>query len=489
MTSFLNEIVDSNSGLFISGQPGTGSGKEFPLINPANGQTLGVLAEASTDDVDKAVESARQAWTDSWWATDTERRIATLRKLAEVVEANAGDIAYLDAIEAGKVVNESLSEDVPDVVANLRFFANLVEQAEGRFLQGADGWGWIEQIPVGVVGCVLPWNYPIAMLGWKVAPALAAGNALVIKPSEESTLSALYFARLAIEAGVPEGIVNVISGQGAVTGQALGLHNDVDALTFTGSGPTGRRFLNYSAESNLKAVSLELGGRAGYLVDAEHARDFDTIASDIVGAAFGTSGQNCTASSRIIFVGGEPDDFGKFTDALVKAAQDFTVGDPFTDVNMGPVINQRAADRIKNWVEEATKAGAEVLYQGPAVSEEGSWVSPTLISEAPSGTQLSTEEIFGPVSQVLQVSTREEAVERINGERYGLASTIWCEDVAQMKWWANQLRVGTVAVNGYSEGTVATPFGGLRESGFWGRDNGPEALRNYQETKTVWVAP
>ena len=160
MTSFLNEIVDSNSGLFISGQPGTGSGKEFPLINPANGQTLGILAEASADDVDKAVESARQAWTDSWWATDTERRIATLRKLAEVVEAKADDIAYLDAIEAGKVVNESLSEDVPDVVANLRFFANLVEQAEGRFLQGADGWGWVEQIPVGVVGCVLPWNYP-----------------------------------------------------------------------------------------------------------------------------------------------------------------------------------------------------------------------------------------------------------------------------------------------------------------------------------------
>ena len=158
--------------------------------------------------------------------SDTERRIATLRKLAEVVEAKADDIAYLDAIEAGKVVNESLSEDVPDVVANLRFFANLVEQAEGRFLQGADGWGWVEQIPVGVVGCVLPWNYPIAMLGWKVAPALAAGNALVIKPSEESTLSALYFARLAIEAGVPEGIVNVISGQGAVTGQALGLHNE-----------------------------------------------------------------------------------------------------------------------------------------------------------------------------------------------------------------------------------------------------------------------
>nr|WP_228385375.1 aldehyde dehydrogenase family protein [Corynebacterium stationis] len=205
----------------------------------------------------------------------------------------------------------------------------------------------------------------------------------------------------------------------------------------------------------MKAVSLELGGRAGYLVDAEHARDFDMIASDIVGAAFGTSGQNCTASSRIIFVGDEPDDFGKFTDALVKAAQDFTVGDPFTDVNMGPVINQRAADRIKNWVEEATKAGAEVLYQGPTVPEEGSWISPTLISEAPAGTTLSTEEVFG------------------------LASTIWCEDVARMKWWANQLRVGT----------VATPFSGLRESGFWGRDNGPEALRNYQETKTVRVAP
>ncbi|GAA1529753.1 hypothetical protein GCM10009691_02270 [Brevibacterium picturae] len=343
-------------------------------------------------------------------------------------------------------------------------------------------------MPVGVVGVVLPWNFPIAMLGWKVAPALAAGNALVLKPSEDSVLSALHFAHLATEAGVPEGIVNVFTGTGPSIGRAMGLHPGIDVLTFTGSGPTGRSFLESSARSNLKKVSLELGGRAGYIVDSEHASDYTTIAADIVGAAFGQSGQNCTASSRTIFIGDETE-YDRFSQALVAAAGSITVGDPFTDgVDMGPVINSKAHQRIISWIDEAIAKGAKVVNDRVEVPTEGYWVPPTILEGVPGDSELGRGEIFGPVTQLLRMSSREEAVSAINDEPYGLASTVWCEDLSTVKWWADRIRVGTLAINGYSEGTVATPFGGMRESGFWGRDNGPEALGTYQESMSVWIA-
>ena len=488
-TTFLKEVLDGQLGVHIAHQLHRGEGDQLELVNPATGDLIGSLAGASEAQVDTAVQTARAAFRDSGWQTDDPGRAATLRRLAELVHAHAEDIAYLDAIEAGKVLELSVAEDVEDVVANLRYFADLADHHEGRQLQGDSGWGWVRGVPIGVVGVVLPWNFPIAMLGWKVAPALAAGNALVLKPSEDSVLSALFFAELAREAGVPSGIVNVLAGDGAGTGQALGRHDDVHMVTFTGSGEVGRLFLRYAAESNLKRVSLELGGRAAYIVDAEHTRDATGTAGDIIGAAFGNAGQNCTATSRIVFVGEQPA-YEEFVSALAEEAQSFRVGDPLQEgAAMGPVINAPARDRIVAWVDEAVQAGARVVAKQEKLPDNaGFWVAPTLLEGVPEGTELGTAEVFGPVAQVIRVDSRAEAVELVNGEPYGLASTVWCEDLATVKWWTDQVRVGTLAVNGYSEGTVATPFGGLRQSGFWGRDNGPEALDGYRELMTVWVA-
>lgn len=485
----LRALLDGDRGVHIDGQRVAGDGPALDLRSPANGEVLGTLSEASTQQVDHAVEAARGAFSSGTWAQDGDLRARVLRRLADLVEENAEEIAYLDAVEAGKVLAGSMEEDVPDVVANLRFFADLISRDEGRFLQNPDGWGWVRKVPIGVVGAVLPWNYPIAMLGWKVAPALAAGNAMVIKPSEDSTLSALHFADLAAEAGVPSGIVNVLTGTGPNVGQALGLHPDVDALTFTGSGPVGRSLLESSARSNLKKVSLELGGRAGYIIDLDHATDFSGIAEDVVGAAFGTSGQNCTASSRVIVVGDDEEGCQAFRDALISAAESLSLGDPLkkgTDV--GPVITAEARERISRWVDEAIAKGARVINTQAEAPGAGNWYPPTVLEDVPADSELGRGEIFGPVTSLLRVSTRDEAVSAINDEPYGLASSVWCEDLATVKWWADHLRVGTLAINGYSEGTVATPFGGLRESGFWGRDNGPEALDSYQESMTVWIA-
>lgn len=485
----LSALTDGNRGVFTDGRFTTGDGPDLDLIAPASGEVIGTLSEASDEQLNAAVSSARSAFTDESWVSDDDLRAQVLRRLADLVVDNAEQIAYLDAVEAGKVYAGSIAEDVEDVAANLRFFADLISRDDGRYLQNADGWGWVRSIPVGIVGAILPWNYPIAMLGWKVAPALAAGNAMIIKPSEDSTLSALHFAGLASEAGVPDGFLHVLTGTGPTIGRAMGLHPDIDVLTFTGSGPVGRSFLESSARSNLKKVSLELGGRAAYIIDTDYATDLPTIAEDVAGAAFGTSGQNCTASSRVIVVGEDEARFERFRTALIAATEALTVGDPLAaGTDIGPVINAKARDRITAWVDEAVDKGARIANTRAEVPTSGTWYPPTVIEGVPADSELGRGEIFGPLTQLLRASTREEAVSAINDEPYGLASTVWCEDLNTMKWWTDQIRVGTLAVNGYSEGTVATPFGGLRQSGFWGRDNGPEALGTYQETTTVWIA-
>jgi gamma-glutamyl-gamma-aminobutyraldehyde dehydrogenase len=485
----LHSIIDGDNGLWIGGRAETGEGEQIDLISPIDGTLLGSLTAASRHQLDTTVTRARTAFDTADWARDAMLRARVLRRLAELVEDDAAEIAYLDAVEAGKVAAGSVDEDVLDVAANLRFAADLISHDDGRYLRSADGWGWVTKVPAGIVAAILPWNYPIAMLGWKVAPALAAGNAMIIKTSEDSTLSALHFACLAAKAGVPDGILNVLTGTGPGIGAAMGLHEDIDVLTFTGSGPVGRSFLESSARSNLKKVSLELGGRAGYIVDADHAGDFTAIAADIAGAAFGTSGQNCTAASRVIYVGADDERFADFRTTLIAATEALTVGDPFDPTtDIGPVINTKARDRITAWVDEAVDQGARIVNTRAEVPDIGTWYPPTVIESVPDDTRLGSGEIFGPVTHLVRCETSETAVSLINDEPYGLASTVWCEDIGWVRWWADRIRVGTLAVNGYSEGTEATPFGGMRQSGFWGRDNGPEALASYQETMTVWVA-
>lgn len=321
------KFLGEDLGVFIEGEFTSGQGASIDLISPSDGTSLGTLSSASTEQLDSAVTLAQQVFEDSDWSTNTAKRVAVLNKLADLVDENRSTIAYLDAIEAGKLMSDSVEGDVTDVIDNLRYYASLVQHDDGRFLEDADGWGWVKKIPVGVVGTVLPWNFPIAMFGWKIAPALAAGNALIAKPSEESTLSGLFLAELAKEAGVPDGILAVLTGDGPTIGEAMGRHHGIQMISFTGSEEVGRKFLEYSAQSNLKKVSLELGGRAVYVVDAEHTTDFAPVVEDIVGSAFGTGGQNCTATSRIVFVG-DDDRYSEFRQLLSEAAGSVSLGDP-----------------------------------------------------------------------------------------------------------------------------------------------------------------
>lgn len=480
------KFLNGDLGVFINGEFVQGQGEPLALINPVNGEELGRLSSASQAQLDQAVEAAQTAFEDSGWATDVPLRVQVLTKLAELVDANRSTIAYLDAIEAGKLMSDSIEGDVDDVIENLLYFASLVQHDDGRYLQDASGWGWVKKIPVGVVGAVLPWNFPIAMFGWKIGPALASGSTLIAKPSEESTLSALFLAQLAKEAGVPDGVLGILTGDGPSVGQGLGRHMGVDMISFTGSEEVGRMFLKYSAESNLKKVSLELGGRAVYVIDSEHTSDLGAVVEDIVGSAFGTGGQNCTATSRIVFVGPQ-DQYEEFSRLLGEAASAVSVGDPLDEnIGLGPVVNEEARDRINAWVQESIDAGARIVGERAQTPEEGFFVPATVLEGVPEGTKLATAEIFGPVTQLIRTESRQHAVDLVNKEPYGLASTVWCEDVNVAKWWSDAYRVGTLAFNGYSEGTTATPFGGLRQSGFWGRDNGPDALAGYQETMTIW---
>lgn len=481
-----DKFLNGNLGVFIGGEFATGSGAKIDLISPTTGESLGSLSAASNEQLDRAVELAQQVFEESDWSTNVPKRVEVLTRLADLVDEHRSTIAYLDAIEAGKLMSDSVDGDVTDVIDNLRYYASLVQHDDGRYLQDSGGWGWVKKIPVGVVGTVLPWNFPIAMFGWKIAPALAAGNALIAKPSEESSLSALFLAQLAKEAGVPDGILAILTGDGPGVGQAMGLHPGIQMISFTGSEEVGRLFLEYSARSNLKKVSLELGGRAVYVVDAEHTSDFAPVVEDIVESAFGTCGQNCTATSRVVFVG-EDDDYSRFRELLAAAAGSVALGDPLVDdTQLGPVISAESHSRITSWVDESVAKGAKILEPRAEAPADGFFYPATVIEGVPADSKLGTSEIFGPVTQLVRAESRTHAVDMVNKEPYGLASTVWCEDINAAKWWSDQYRVGTLAFNGYSEGTVATPFGGLRQSGFWGRDNGPDALAGYQETMTVW---
>jgi gamma-glutamyl-gamma-aminobutyraldehyde dehydrogenase len=325
------------------------------------------------------------------------------------------------------------------------------------------------------------------MLAWKIGPALATGNSVVIKPPELASLTTLRMAELALEAGLPRGVFNVVPGLGHVAGRALGLHPDVDMITFTGSTEVGREFLRYSAESNLKGTVLEMGGKSPQIVMADCRDILDTVAADLAGAAFWAAGQNCSAGSRILVHSSIKDDF---VSALAEQAEQRTVGDPVDEQTViGPLIEADALDRVLGYVAQARADGATVVTGGRRLFEEtGGWYTgATVLSDVGPGMSVAREEIFGPVVSVLSFDDVPEALSLANDTTYGLAATVWSRDIDVALRTARGIRAGTVAVNGYSEGDITTPFGGYRQSGFGGRDNGMEALEQYTETKTIWI--
>jgi gamma-glutamyl-gamma-aminobutyraldehyde dehydrogenase len=464
-------------------------GATFTSMSPGDGERIAEIAACAEADVDTAVQVARAAFDDGRWSrTAPAERKRVLLRLAELIEANLDALAVIESIDAGKPITDCRDGDLPDVINTIRWYAEAIDKVFGKVSPtGPDHLGLIGCEPIGVVGAVLPWNFPAAMLAWKLAPALAAGNSVVIKPAELASLSTLRIAQLAAEAGVPDGVFNVTPGLGHIAGRALGLHPDVDIVTFTGSTEIGREFLRYSANSNLKQIVLECGGKSPQIVMADCADQLDIIAEDLAEAAFWNAGQNCTAGSRILIDAAIKDEF---VTLLAEQARTRKVGDPSDPSTvMGALIEPDALDRVSRYVDGARKDGAQVLAGGQQLlADAGGWYyGATVLDGVDPAMAVAREEIFGPVVSVLTFGDAAEALRLANDTLYGLAATVWSRDIDTAFHLARGVRAGTVAVNGYSEGDITTPFGGYRTSGFGGRDKGLEALEQYTELKTIWV--
>ncbi|MCX7889638.1 MAG: aldehyde dehydrogenase [Rhodobacteraceae bacterium] len=453
-------------------------GRTFETVNPATGAVLARVAACGAADVDLAVQKARDAFEDGRWSRlpPKERKEALIR-LAKLVKRNARELAVLECLDSGKTIYDCELVDVPETINCLIWHAELIDKIYDQVAPASDDHiAMIVREPVGVVGLVLPWNFPLLMLAWKIGPALAAGCSVIVKPAEETPLTTLRMAELSMEAGIPPGVFNVLPGTGPEVGEPIGRHMDIDAVSFTGSTETGRRFLRYAAESNLKEVTLEMGGKNPAVV-LDDAENLDRVAAHIVNGAFWNMGENCSASSRLIVQKGVKDQLLK---RIVAHAREWPVGDPLDPVNrVGALVSQAHFDKVCAYLEK----GPRVILGGRA---DKGFVEPTILEVARDSKQ-AREEIFGPVLSVLTVDSFDEAIALANSTEYGLAASIFTGNVKRALRGARAIRAGTVTVNSYGEGDATTPFGGFKASGFGGRDKGIHAHDQYTRIKTIWV--
>lgn len=454
------------------------SGKTFESLNPATGKLLAKVAACDAADVDFAVEKARDAFEDGRWSRLHPRdRKAVLIRLAKLIRRNARELAVMESLDSGKTIFDCETVDLPETINCLTWHAELIDKIYDQTAPASDNHiAMVLREPVGVVGLVLPWNFPLLMLAWKIGPALAAGCSVIVKPAMETSLTALRVAELAMEAGVPAGVLNVLPGGGAEVGEPIGRHMDIDAVSFTGSTATGRRFLTYAGESNLKEVTLEMGGKNPAVV-LDDAENLDRVAAHVVNGAFWNMGENCSASSRLIVQKGVKDDLLK---RILAHAREWPMGDPLDPVNrVGALVSKAHFDKVSGYLGK----GVKVLLGGTA---KGGFVEPTIL-EADRDSKQVREEIFGPVLSVLTVDSFDEAIALANDTGYGLAASIFTANVKRAIRGARAIRAGTVTVNAFGEGDISTPFGGFKQSGFGGRDNGIHAHDQYTQVKTIWV--
>jgi aldehyde dehydrogenase (NAD+) len=471
--------------LLIGGQwVSAHSGKTFTTTNPATGDAICEVAEADQADVDDAVKAARRAFEKgSWRRMPGAERGRALGRLADLIEKHADELARLESLDSGKPVMAAKRADLPLTIACYRYFAGWADKIQGRTIPVAgDYLCYTRHEPVGVVGQIVPWNFPLLMQAWKLAPALAAGNTIVLKPAEQTPLTALRVGELILMADFPRGVVNILPGYGPTAGAAIARHPDIDKVAFTGSTEVGRRIMEAAARSNLKRVTLKLGGKNPNIVFEDAAMD-----EAIEGCHFGlffNQGQCCTAGSRL-FV--DRKIYDGFVEKSVARALRRKVGDPFDPrTEQGPQIDAAHFDRIMGYIESGRQEGASLLCGGNRVGDRGYFIQPTVFADVNDGMKIAREEIFGPVMTIIPFDTLEEALERANQTTYGLTAAVWTRDIRKALAVANGIRAGTVWVNCYNVFDAGAPFGGFKQSGI-GRELGEYGLQQYTEVKTVTI--
>ena len=461
------------------------SRRTFATINPATGEEICQVAEADAPDVDNAVKAARRAFDrkSAWRRMSASERGRLLNKLADLIEQNAEELARLESLDNGKPVAVARAADLPLTIACYRYYAGWADKIQGKTIPIAgDYFCYTRLEPVGVVGQIIPWNFPLLMQAWKLGPALAAGNTVVLKPAEQTPLTALRVGELIVEAGFPEGVVNILPGYGPTAGGAIARHMDVDKVAFTGSTEVGHLIMENAARTNLKRVTLELGGKSPNIVFND--ADLDQAIEGAHFALFFNQGQCCCAGSRL-FV--ESKVYDEFVEKSVARAKRRTVGDPFNaSTEQGPQVDQAQFDKVMGYIDAGKQEGASLLCGGERVGERGYFVAPTVFADVSDGMKIAQEEIFGPVMSIIKFRDIDEVVERANTTMYGLAAAVWTRDISKAHAIANHVRAGTVWVNCYDVFDAAAPFGGFKQSGI-GRELGEYGLQQYTEVKTVTV--
>ncbi|MGD9767676.1 MAG: aldehyde dehydrogenase family protein [Pseudolabrys sp.] len=478
----MNARLDHRN-LLIDGRPVAAlSGRTFETLNPATEDVIAVVAEADQHDVDLAVAAARRALEGPWGRMRAAERGRILNKLADLIEQYGEEIAALESRDAGKPISAVLRQDLPAALDTLRYYAGFTDKINGQVIPARpDALTYTVREPVGVVAAIVPWNFPLMIGMWKIAPALACGCTVVLKPAEITPLSALRIGELSLEAGLPPGVFNIVPGFGRSAGQALVDHPDVDKVTFTGSPAVGRQILA-GAAGNLKRVTLELGGKSANVIFAD--ADLDAAVKAAASGIFFNTGQICSAGSRVLV---QDAVYDEVVERLAARARGLRVGAPDDRATaMGPIVSQAQMQRVLDYVDIGVREGATLVTGGARVGNRGYFVSPTVFADVGHDMRISQEEIFGPVVSVVRFSDEADALRKANGTRYSLAAGVWSRDIGRVHRFAKAVKAGTVWINTYGYTDVRLPWGGARDSGF-GREHGDAAIENFTEPKAVWM--
>ena len=462
-------------------------GAKFECISPIDNRKLADVASCKAADIDLAVMAGRTAFNDRRWAGLSPReRKQTMIKFSDMIIANREELALLETLDMGKPITASLNVDVNSAANSLRWFGEAIDKVYDEIAPTADNTlAMITREPIGVVGAIVPWNYPMLMACWKIAPALASGNSVVLKPSEKSPLTALKIADIALQAGIPAGVLNVVPGYGVEAGSPLALHMDVDCIAFTGSTAVGKQIQIMSGQSNLKRAWCELGGKSPNIVFAD-CKDLDRAAQASAGSIFYNQGESCNAPSRLLVERSIKD---QLIEKILEELKNYQPSDPLDEAtNMGAMVDCGQMENVLKYIESGKLQGARLLAGGARVMNEtgGFYITPTVFDHVKNNMTIATEEIFGPVLSIITFDTMEEAICIANDTPYGLAAAVWTQDISKAHMVARRLRAGTVHVNSYDEDDITVPFGGYKQSGN-GRDKSLHALEKYTELKTTWI--